>query len=131
MVVCVATVLYHSEEVTSVPRWPASSCVRTDVAYRRLTAARSAANVCRATSPAPAKPRAARVLVPRLNTLSVCLSVCLSSAIILLLLLLLLYYYTRLTGFFPGQGGSVAEWLACWTLVLNGLGSNRSRDAVG
>ena len=86
MVVCVATVRYHSEEVTSVPRWPASSCVRTDVAYRRLTAARSAANVCRATSPAPAKPRAARVLIPRLNTLSVCLS----SAIILLLLLLLL-----------------------------------------
>jgi len=41
------------------------------------------------------------------------------------------YYYTRLTGFFPGQGGSVAEWLACWTQVLKGLGSNRSRDAVG
>ena len=29
------------------------------------------------------------------------------------------------------QGGSVAEWLACWTQVQKGLGSNRSRDAVG
>ena len=28
-------------------------------------------------------------------------------------------------------GGSVAEWLACWTLAQYGLGSNRSRDAVG
>jgi len=28
-------------------------------------------------------------------------------------------------------GGSVAEWLACWTQVLNGLSSNRSRDAIG
>jgi len=26
--------------------------------------------------------------------------------------------------------GSVAEWLACWTQVQKGLGSNRSRDAV-
>ena len=29
------------------------------------------------------------------------------------------------------RGGSVAEWLACWTQAQNGLGSNRSRDAVG
>jgi len=29
------------------------------------------------------------------------------------------------------MGGSVAEWLACWTRVQKGLGSNRSRDAVG
>jgi len=29
------------------------------------------------------------------------------------------------------QGGSVAGWLACWTQVQKGLGSNRSRDAVG
>jgi len=29
------------------------------------------------------------------------------------------------------DGGSVAEWLACWTQVQKGLGSNRSRDAVG
>jgi len=29
------------------------------------------------------------------------------------------------------KGGSVAEWLACWTQAQNGLGSNRSRDAVG
>ena len=28
-------------------------------------------------------------------------------------------------------GGSVAEWLACWTQVQKGPGSNRSRDAVG
>ena len=26
---------------------------------------------------------------------------------------------------------SVAEWLACWTQTQKGLGSNRSRDAVG
>jgi len=28
------------------------------------------------------------------------------------------------------RGGSVAEWLACWTQAQKGLGSNRSRDAV-
>jgi len=28
-------------------------------------------------------------------------------------------------------GGSVAEWLACSTRAQKGLGSNRSRDAVG
>jgi len=28
-------------------------------------------------------------------------------------------------------GGSVAEWLACWTKAQKGPGSNRSRDAVG
>jgi len=27
--------------------------------------------------------------------------------------------------------GSVAEWLSCWTQAQKGLGSNRSRDAVG
>jgi len=27
-------------------------------------------------------------------------------------------------------GGSVAEWLACWTQAQNGPGSNRSREAV-
>ena len=27
-------------------------------------------------------------------------------------------------------GGSVAEWLACWTQAQKGLGSNRGRDAV-
>jgi len=27
--------------------------------------------------------------------------------------------------------GSVAEWLARWTQAQKGLGSNRSRDAVG
>jgi len=29
------------------------------------------------------------------------------------------------------SGGSVAEWLACWTQTQKGLGSNRSRHAVG
>jgi len=29
------------------------------------------------------------------------------------------------------SGGSVAEWLACWTHAQKGSGSNRSRDAVG
>jgi len=29
------------------------------------------------------------------------------------------------------SGGSIAEWLACWTQAQKGLGSNRSRDAVG
>jgi len=29
------------------------------------------------------------------------------------------------------QGGSVAEWLARWTQAQKGLGSKRSRDAVG
>jgi len=29
------------------------------------------------------------------------------------------------------RGGSVAEWLACWTQVQKGLGSNGSSDAVG
>ena len=29
------------------------------------------------------------------------------------------------------RGGSVAEWLACWTQAPYGPGSNRSRDAVG
>jgi len=29
------------------------------------------------------------------------------------------------------MSGSVAEWLACWTQAQKGLGSNRSRDAVG
>jgi len=28
-------------------------------------------------------------------------------------------------------GGSIAEWLACWTQALKSSGSNRSRDAVG
>ena len=29
------------------------------------------------------------------------------------------------------RGGSVAEWLACWTQAQKGPGSNRSHDAVG
>jgi len=29
------------------------------------------------------------------------------------------------------QGGSVDEWLTCWTHAQKGPGSNRSRDAVG
>jgi len=29
------------------------------------------------------------------------------------------------------EGGSVADWLACWTQAQKGPGSNHSRDAVG
>ena len=29
------------------------------------------------------------------------------------------------------EGGSVAEWLVCWTQAQKGPGSNRSSDAVG
>ena len=29
------------------------------------------------------------------------------------------------------KGGSLAEWLACWTQAQKSPGSNRSRDAVG
>ena len=36
-----------------------------------------------------------------------------------------------LTTPYSNEGGSVAEWLACWTQAQKGLGSNRSRDAVG
>jgi len=32
---------------------------------------------------------------------------------------------------FSALGGSVAEWLACWTQAQKGPGSNRCRDAVG
>ena len=39
----------------------------------------------------------------------------------------LLQYYTA-TG---AEGWLGAEWLACWTQAQKGLGSNRSRDAVG
>jgi len=41
--------------------------------------------------------------------------------------------HTRLTAFCPGlyPGEPVAEWLACWTQAQKGLGSNRSRGAVG
>ena len=29
------------------------------------------------------------------------------------------------------KGGSVADWLACWTQAQKGPGSNCSRDAIG
>ena len=32
---------------------------------------------------------------------------------------------------FYSSGGSIAEWLACWTQAQKGLRTNRSRDAVG
>jgi len=60
------------------------------------------------------------------------------------LLLMLLRSGTRASGYGMGigfhfsdklgmgwLGGSVAEWLACWTQTQKGLGSNRSRDALG
>jgi len=36
-----------------------------------------------------------------------------------------------ITDSYTVRGGSLAEWLACWTQAQKGLGSNRSRDAVG
>jgi len=33
--------------------------------------------------------------------------------------------------FYAPHGGSVAEWLACWTQAQKGPGSNRSCDAKG
>jgi len=36
-----------------------------------------------------------------------------------------------MTGDNVDAGGSVAEWLACWTQAQKSPGSNRSRDAVG
>jgi len=41
---------------------------------------------------------------------------------------------SRFTNYFDHlllSGGSVAEWLVCWTQAQKGLGSGRSRDAVG
>ena len=40
-------------------------------------------------------------------------------------------FFTNFFCVFTYGGGSVAEWLACWTQALKGPGSNRSRDAVG
>jgi len=40
-------------------------------------------------------------------------------------------YSSQLTSTLPSAGGSVAEWLACWTQAPKGPGSNHSRDAVG
>ena len=48
-----------------------------------------------------------------------------------------IYIFTRIFGRYKpiynwsNLGGSVAEWLACWTRVQKGPGSNRSRDSVG
>jgi len=36
----------------------------------------------------------------------------------------------RVCVYYVNEGGSVAEWLACWTQAHYGLGSNHSRDAV-
>jgi len=43
-----------------------------------------------------------------------------------------IYYNFRhiVVPYLSSVGGSVAEWLACWTQAQKGLGSNRSRDAV-
>ena len=40
-------------------------------------------------------------------------------------------FTTATTMYIVNKGCSVAEWLACWTQVQKGPGSNRSRDAVG
>jgi len=39
--------------------------------------------------------------------------------------------YLDLKGLLLREGGSVAEWLACWTQAQKSLGSKHSRDAVG
>jgi len=38
--------------------------------------------------------------------------------------------YTSYIAQFIEQGGSVVEWLACWTQAQKGLGSNRCRVTV-
>ena len=40
-------------------------------------------------------------------------------------------YALNVYGGVSPTGGSVAEWLACWTEAQKGSGSNCSRDAVG
>jgi len=39
-------------------------------------------------------------------------------------------YGLKLPKIYSRRGGSVAEWLACWTQAQKDPGSNRSRDAV-
>ena len=34
-------------------------------------------------------------------------------------------------GYIGNMGGSVADWLACWSQAQKGQGSNRSHDSVG
>jgi len=41
------------------------------------------------------------------------------------------YVFTVFRRLLDYLGGSVAEWLACWTQAQKGRGLNRSRDAVG
>ena len=60
-----------------------------------------------------------------MNTVRRCCRVLVSLASLYRTLDLLTYTYMTL------WGGSVAEWLACWTQGQKGLSSNRSRDAVG
>jgi len=58
-------------------------------------------------------------VVPDKGPLNGCVSVC-----------LFIYYSLFYLLAFYLSGGSVAEWLACWTQAQKGPGSNRSRDAV-
>jgi len=44
---------------------------------------------------------------------------------------LILHYHTKFHEDLSHKGGSVAEWLACWTQAQKCLGSNRSRNTVG
>ena len=46
-------------------------------------------------------------------------------------MVLLTLFVLHLQSITAMQGGSVAEWLACWTQAQTGLDSNRSRDDVG
>jgi len=43
----------------------------------------------------------------------------------------LLHYLVKFEAGILSTGGSVAEWLACWTRAQKGPGSNRCRDSVG
>ena len=51
-----------------------------------------------------------------------------SLAVVNIFYLFLINYISRA---YICLGGSVAEWFAYWTQAQKGLGSNRSRDAVG
>jgi len=55
----------------------------------------------------------------------------LTKSTLLLALWRLVKVTERLYDDIVGGGGSVAEWLACWTQGQKGPGSNHSREAVG
>ena len=66
-------------------------------------------------------------------TLSLCLYVCVPVCVFLSAIISSELHVRSSPIFcaFTYGGGSVAEWLGCWTQAQKGPGSNRSRDAVG